>query len=153
MLRVVVLPQQSQHRPQRRYLRPRELQRLSRRWCSDVERAQTWHSGIARTLRTLRTAATIPRVEMKRRSFLLPLALSLAALAAVADGAAAKPVIPTTISLPSVVLMQNAPMAPNPLVLKRANGTTTEQHARHYSHRSHSSHSSHYSHRSHYSSR
>jgi hypothetical protein len=103
--------------------------------------------------RTLATTRTIRRAEMKRRSFLLPLAVSLAALAGGAGAAAAKPVSSSSIMPPVELVAVATPLPAKPLVLKRVNSSVTEKFARHYSHRSHSSHSSHYSHRSHYSSR
>jgi hypothetical protein len=85
---------------------------------------------------------------MKRRGFLLPFAVSVAALLG-SNPVSGQPVMPTG----------NAEIASRPsnaigdLVIERASaaGIETAQHASHYSHRSHSSHSSHVSHQSHYS--
>jgi hypothetical protein len=86
---------------------------------------------------------------MKKRSFLLPLAVSLTVLAAGSAVADTKPV--TSIVTPATeVVAPIVPAAPaKPLVLQRSGGTKMAQ----YGHSSHSSHASHGSHRSHYSSR
>ena len=85
---------------------------------------------------------------MKKRSFLLPLAVSLTALTAVSGIANAKPVMP--IAAPIVGVASPAASAPaKTLVLQRATGTKMAQ----YGHSSHGSHSSHSSHSSHHSSR
>jgi hypothetical protein len=82
---------------------------------------------------------------MKKRSYLLPLTVSLAVLAAGAHVGNAKPVTPSNISPPTEVSEMATPIAVKPLVLQRADSVSGVQHARHYSHRSHSSHRSHYS--------
>jgi hypothetical protein len=87
---------------------------------------------------------------MKKRSFLLPLTVSLAVLAAGADVGNAKPVTPTNLSLSTEVSVLATPTPVEPLVLKRANSANDVLYARHGSH---SSHASHASHASHYSSR
>jgi hypothetical protein len=87
---------------------------------------------------------------MKKRSFLLPLAVSLTALVASTGMTNAKPVTPTNVSPTTEVSALSTPTPAKPLVLKRAKSLSSAQYAEHYSHRSHSSHSSH---RSHYSSR
>jgi hypothetical protein len=87
---------------------------------------------------------------MKKRSFLLPLAVSLAVLAAGTAVSNAKPVTPTNLSLSTEVSVLATPTPAEPLVLKRANNANGVLYARHGSHSSHASHSSH---RSHYSSR
>jgi hypothetical protein len=92
---------------------------------------------------------------MKKRSFLLPLAVSLAALTAGSGTAIAALVAPTlTVSAAeaSPVAKPDVLAPAKPLVLERSKSIRA-QFADHYSHRSHSSHSSHSSHRSHYSSR
>jgi hypothetical protein len=77
---------------------------------------------------------------MKKRSFLLPLAVSLTALGAGSGVVNAKPATPT-VSLAAEVAASAAPA--KPLVLERATGMRLSQY--HTSHASHSSHSSHYS--------
>ena len=86
---------------------------------------------------------------MKKRSFLLPLAVSLAALTAGSGIATAKEVAPTTVSAPTGISPSDVIPAAKPLVLNRAAANKVQYAA----HRSHSSHSSHSSHRSHHSSR
>lgn len=85
---------------------------------------------------------------MKKRSFLLPMALSLAALAVEPSAASAKPATPPT-EQTATVQQPGDVVAPPPLVLQRAEATATKF----AGHRSHASHASHASHRSHYSSR
>lgn len=88
---------------------------------------------------------------MKKRAFLLPLAVSLAGL--IAGGAEAS-VPDVTAPISSSVIEGSVTAgvpAPAPLVLQRANGAT--KFAAHGSHSSHASHASHASHSSHYSSR
>lgn len=81
---------------------------------------------------------------MKKRSFLLPLAVSLTALAAGVTVASAKPV--TTVSPATEMVAPTAQAPAKPLVLQRAIGVRTAQyHSSHASHASHSSHSSHHS--------
>jgi hypothetical protein len=79
---------------------------------------------------------------MKKRSFLLPLAVSLTALAAGTTIANANPVT-TTVAPAMEVIAPLAQVPGKPLVLQRASGMRTAQY--HSSHASHSSHSSHYS--------
>ena len=88
---------------------------------------------------------------MKKRAFLLSLAVSLASL--VGSGADASVPTSTLISPPAITGPSVAPViAPAPLVLQRANDAPRfARHGSHSSHSSHASHSSHYS--SHYSSR
>lgn len=81
---------------------------------------------------------------MKKRSFLLPLAVSLTALTAGVNVASAKPV--TAVTPATEVVAPTAQPSTTPLVLQRAIGVRTAQyHSSHASHASHSSHSSHYS--------
>jgi len=78
---------------------------------------------------------------MKKRSFLLPLAVSLAALASSANATPAAP--PKT--APQIEITAAATIAaPAALVIQRASDVKA-QYAGHTSHASHSSHSSHYS--------
>jgi hypothetical protein len=82
---------------------------------------------------------------VKKRSFLLPLAVSLTALAAGGGIVNAKPVTPT-VSPATEVSAPVTPVPAKPLVLQRASGMKmTQYHTSHASHASHSSHSSHYS--------
>jgi hypothetical protein len=83
---------------------------------------------------------------MKKRSFLLPLAVSLTALVAGGGIATAKPAVPSTVA--TEISVPAAPLASKPLVLQRVGGTKMAQY-----HSSHGSHASHASHASHYSSR
>jgi hypothetical protein len=83
--------------------------------------------------------------HMKKRSFLLPLAVSLTALVAGGGIATAKPVTPTKVSAVTEVSVPVTPAPAKPLVLQRIGGTKMAQY--------HSSHASHASHASHYSSR
>jgi hypothetical protein len=80
---------------------------------------------------------------MKKRSFLLPLAVSLTALVAGGGIATAKPAVPTNVV--TEISGPATPPASKPLVLQRVGGTKMAQY--------HSSHASHASHASHYSSR
>jgi hypothetical protein len=82
---------------------------------------------------------------MRKRSFLLPLAVSLTALTAGTAVASAKPVVSTAATL-SETVSPSPPTVAEPLVLKR---TKIAQ----YGHSSHASHASHSSHSSHHSSR
>lgn len=88
---------------------------------------------------------------MKKRSFLLPLAVSLAALAGgvSANATTAAPTSTLTSVEISPVAKSEVLVSPKLLVIERSK-SNGGQFAGHYSHRSHSSHSSH---RSHYSSR
>jgi len=82
---------------------------------------------------------------MKKRSFLLPLAVSLTALVAGGGIAVAKPVAPVAVSAVTEISVPTTPAAAKPLVLQRVGSTKMAQY--------HSSHASHASHASHYSSR
>ena len=88
---------------------------------------------------------------MKKRSFLLPLASSLAALIVGNANAMPATVAPTEPVMSTASLLPAAPVAPKPapLVLQRAGDARMAQRG----HASHASHSSHASHASHYSSR
>lgn len=83
---------------------------------------------------------------MKKRSFLLPLATSIAALVAAGGTSGATTTVPSTtvpaIEAPTVAVS----VTPKPLVIQRARDMKMAQYG-------HSSHASHASHRSHYSSR
>lgn len=79
---------------------------------------------------------------MKKRAFLLPLAVSLAGL--IATSAEATPAAPA--ATPTVQASVQSTPAPAPLVLKRSNDSVKfARHGSHSSHASHASHSSHYS--------
>jgi hypothetical protein len=89
---------------------------------------------------------------MKKRAFLAPLAISLAALIGTPEGVSAK-VESTAVSpkLGSQTTISNEAVSRG-LVIERA-APTASQFAQHRSHYSHRSHVSHTSHQSHYSSR
>jgi hypothetical protein len=88
---------------------------------------------------------------MKRRGFLLPFAVSVAALLG-SNPVSGQPVALTGNASPAEIASRPN-NAIGDLVIERASaaGIETAQHASHYSHRSHSSHSSHSSHVSHQS--
>lgn len=88
---------------------------------------------------------------MKRRGFLLPFAVSVAALLGSSSDAVLVPG-QTPGSSPATI-SQGQQDRLGDLVIERSSGSSaqTAQHSSHYSHRSHRSHSSHQSHYSHYS--
>jgi hypothetical protein len=88
---------------------------------------------------------------MKKKAFLAPLAVSVAALLAVAP-AQATPAIDDVAAKPAVEISAQLPDATNAFVIERADPSPVLL-AQHRSHMSHSSHSSHSSHASHYSGR
>ncbi len=89
---------------------------------------------------------------MKKRQFLAPLAVSLAALLGGVP-APAKASVDKTGNEVKAIQAVSAVNSEEPLVLTRADGTTLRlaDHESHMSHASHASHSSHASHASHYS--
>ena len=76
---------------------------------------------------------------MKKRSFLLPIATSIAALIVAGGTASAAPVAPT-IAAPTVEASATPAVTPKPLVIQRARGARMAQHVSHASHASHASH-------------
>lgn len=87
---------------------------------------------------------------MKKRGFLAPLAVSVAALL----GAAGTPSAPNPASADVAAIIEAAKsQQTGNLFIERSHSASPQlaQHSSHYSHRSHASHQSHESHYSHYS--
>jgi hypothetical protein len=85
---------------------------------------------------------------MKKRAFLSPLAISVAALLSVSPTAASTDPEVSALGInESAIKTRFADVLEEPLVLERSQAATikTAYHRSHYSHRSHSSHQSHYS--------
>jgi len=87
---------------------------------------------------------------MKKRTFLAPLAMSVAALISGAPASATAPGMPAITQEDAAMLVQTEGFR-DPFVIERS-GEAVIQTAQHRSHWSHRSHASHVSHRSHYSS-